>query len=437
MTSPQLEATLRRDLSDEHTWTVLGDMLAAEGDARGELIDLTQRAAACERPFEKAVLEHRATELFEREHRRWLGPLADAGLEITWMRGFAIEVVIGHRHVSTLVELLELPIAALLHKLVFVRPRGLAGIVAALSGCPIERIELRLPTVDPSRVADPDEQESAESGRSITSLAPLASLASLHELTVDNGGTEGLDMLGDLPRLHTLALPRGVGPLAGLAHGFAALRSLDLSARPNVHALGPDALAPVAKLTALERLVLRDGGWADLSPLAELHALRHLDLRSTDTSSLAPLAKLTRLESLDLSGCTEVTNIDALARLDKLTRLELGYTRVRNLAPLANLRALEFVELAGTPVRDLSPLFCLPALRKVGLHACEIATQPVEREASPHGGRRPSTGDFHGREDNLQPLRAAGVALLGVRAPEPTWRDLAEGLLQRSRQRGA
>jgi hypothetical protein len=27
--------------------------------------------------------------------------------------------------------------------------------------------------------------------------------------------------------------------------------------------------------------------------------------------------------------------------------------------------------------------------------------QPVEREASPHGGRMPSTGGFHGREENL------------------------------------
>jgi hypothetical protein len=401
MARPLLEAALRRDLHDEHTWAVLGDLLAAEGDTRGELIALEQRATACERPFEKAVLEHRATELFEREHRAWLGPLADAGLEITWMRGFALEVVIAHRHVSTLVELLELPIAALLRKLVFVRPRGLAGIVAALAKRPIERIELRMPM--PSEPAEP-----TELGRA-PSLVQLASLVQLHELIVDNGSTEGLDALGNLPQLHTLALTRGMGPLAGLARGFAALRSLDLSARANVQALGLDALAPVAKLTALESLILHDGGWTDLTPLAELHALRHLDLRSTGTSSLAPLAKLTQLETLRLSGCTDVTNIDALAQLEQLTRLELGFTRVRSLAPLANLRALEFIELSGTPVRDLSPLFGLPALRKVGLHACEV--------------------------DNPEPLRAAGVALLGVRQPEPTWRDLAEGLLQRSRQR--
>lgn len=414
MSRPLLEAALRRDLHDEHTWAVLGDQLAAEGDTRGELIALEQRATACERPFEKAVLEHRATELFEREHRRWLGPLADAGLEITWMRGFAIEVVIGHRHVSTLVELLELPIAALLRKLVFVRPRGLTGIVAALAGCWVERLKLRLPVIESgTRAADSAESAagtpSAEPARAVESLAQLASLVQLRELIIDGGSNEGLDALGKLPQLDTLALRRGTGRLDGLARGFAALRSLDLSARTNVHARDRDPLAPVAQLTALERLILHDGGWSDLTALADLHALRHLDLRSTDTASLAPLAGLAQLETLDLSGCTEVSNIDALAQLTKLTRLELAYTRVRRLSPLASLRALEFVELSGTPVRDLSPLFGLPKLRKVGLHACEV--------------------------DNVQPLRAAGVSLLGVRPPEPSWRELAEGLLHRSRER--
>jgi hypothetical protein len=395
---PQLEAALRRDLHDEHTWTVLGDLLAAEGDAHGELIALEQRAVACERPFEKAVLDHRATELFEREHRRWLGPLADAGLEVTWMRGFAIEVVIGHRHVSTLTKLLALPIAALLRKLVFVRPRSLTKIAAALAGCAIESIELRMPGPGPE--LDPSESQS---------LAALASLVQLRELITDGCSSEGLDALAELPQLDTLALRRGTGSLDGLRRGFACLRSLDLSARANVRALGDDALWPVARLTALERLILHDGGWSDLTPLAELHALRHLDLRSTDVSSLAPLARLVQLETLDLSGCTEVSNIDALTQLVRLVRLELAYTRVRRLQPLASLRALEFVELSGTPVRDLSPLFGLPGLRKVALEACEV--------------------------DNSQPLRAAGVVLIGVRTPEPTWRDLAEGLLQRSRQR--
>ncbi len=387
-----LEAALRRDLHDEHTWAVLGDLLTAEGDARGELIALEQRAGACERPFEKAVLEHRAAELFDREHRAWLGPLADAGLEVTWMRGFATEVVIGHRHTSTLAKLLALPSAALLRKLVFVQPRNLSGLAAALADCPIERLELRFPA-----------------GRELESLAPLASLVQLRELIVEGGDTTELDALAELPRLESLALRRSTGPLTGLDGGFAALRSLDLSARANVGALGRDPLTAIAGLSGLERLSLHDGGWSHLGPIAQLCSLVHLDLRSTDVASIAPLAGLAGLETLDLSGCTEITNIDVLAQLVRLTRLEIAYTRVRRIQPLGNLRALEFLDLSGTPVRDLSPLFNLPALRKIGLEACEI--------------------------DNLAPLRQRGVVLVGVRAPEPTWRDLAEGLLQRSRER--
>lgn len=393
MVRPLLEAALRRDPHDEHTWTVLGDLLAAEGDARGELIALEQRAAGCDRPFEKAVLEHRAAELFEREHRAWLGPLADAGLEITWMRGFATEVVIGHRHGTTLAKLLELPTAALLRKLVFVHPRSVSALASALSGSPVERLELRL-------------AGGGERGRE--SLAPLRSLVQLRELIVEGGDGEDLEALAELPQLETLVLRRSTGPLTGLARGFAALRNLDLSARANVPALGGDPLLPIAGLSSLERLSLHDGGWSHLGPLAQLCSLTHLDLRSTDVASIAPLAELRQLETLDLSGCTEIANIDALAQLVRLTRLELAYTRVRRIQPLANLLALEVVDLSGTQVRDLTPLFGLPALRKVGLEACEV--------------------------DNVEPLRRRGVALVGVRAPEPTWRDLAEGLLQRSRR---
>jgi Leucine-rich repeat (LRR) protein len=291
---------------------------------------------------------------------------------------------------------------------VFVRPRSLTGLARALAGCPVERIELRLPGpgYEPAEPGRATPQTGAEN-RMAESLAPLASLVQLRELIIEGGSSDSLDALAELPQLDTLALRRGTGSLAGLGLGFSTLRSLDLSARANVRSLGPGALDPIAKLEALEHLILHDGGWSDLTALAERRELRHLDLRSTDVASLTPLEQLEKLETLDLSGCTEVTNLDALARLSKLVRLELAYTRVRRLQPLANLRALEFVELSGTPVRDLSPLFELPMLRKVGLEACEI--------------------------DNLQPLRARGVALIGVRTPEPSWRDLAEGLLQRSR----
>jgi hypothetical protein len=64
------------------------------------------------------------------------------------------------------------------------------------------------------------------------------------------------------------------------------------------------------------------------------------------------------------------------------------------------------------------------ALQRAAAQANEpsptIDNQPVEREASPHGGRRPSTGGFHGREDNPargRTQRRAGVAMLALAVP--------------------
>lgn len=389
MARPALEAALRERPHDEQAWSVLGDLLTAEGDARGELIALEQRAASCERPFERAVLLHQATELFEREHRRWLGPLADAGLEISWQRGYATEVVIARNHPSTLSKLLELPIAALLRKLTFVGARKLSSLSERLVGVPISTLELR--------------------GRVDASLAPLRSLVQLRELIVEGGTNEGVDALAALPELHELALRRCDGPLTGFEAGFERLRNLDLSARAHARELGVLGLAPLARLTGLERLILHDGGWFELDPLAELRALTWLDLRSTDIHTLAPLAELSQLRCLLVSGCTELTRLDALARLHALTRVELAYTRVRSLDALAGLRALESIDLTGTPVRSVAPLFGLPALRRVGLGACEV--------------------------DDLRPLVSRGVTLVGVRPPEPSWRELAEQALEQLSKR--
>jgi membrane protein len=51
-------------------------------------------------------------------------------------------------------------------------------------------------------------------------------------------------------------------------------------------------------------------------------------------------------------------------------------------------------------------------------HQASEANQPGEREASPHGGRRPSTGGFHGREENLRTRLARAQAWLFPTEPE-------------------
>lgn len=382
-----IEAALRRDPDDEQAWAVFGDLLAEAGDSRGELIALEQRARACERPFERSLLEHQARELFDRDHRRWLGSLADAGLEISWLRGFAREVVIARSHAATLDALLELPTSALLRRVVLVRPGSvarLAKVLTAHGDRPIEALVVRDPKSD--------------------SLEPLAAVETLKTLSIEAAAVAELSSLAALPHLRELALRRCRGELRALA-GFTRLHALELSAHAEVELLGLDALAPLAELTELRELDLGDAGWSDVLALANLSALERLDLRSSEVVRLDPLRDLSALRELNLRGCTGLSDLGPLAGLTRLEHLRLGYTRVRDLRPLAKLEQLTTLELAGTPVSELSPIFQLPSLRKLDLKACEI--------------------------DHVAPLIARGVTVYGLRARERTWRDVAEDHLRK------
>jgi Leucine-rich repeat (LRR) protein len=391
VTRRAIEAALRSDPGDEQAWAVFGDLLADAGDSRGELIALDQRARASERPFEQSLLEHQARELFEREHRRWLGPLADAGLDIVWERGFVREVVIARAHVAAVRALLALPTSALLRRLVLVHPRGLASIVALL-----REHEYPLAALEVRGLADGN-----------GSLAPLAELGSLVQLGIEANALTELGALGGLAQLRTLNLRRCTGALDGLVGsegGFEGVTELEVSAHVAVASLGPDALEPLAGLTGLRELDLGDAGWTSAEALAGLVALERLDLRSTEVLGLEPLRGMLALRELNCSGCTGLTNLEPLAELPELRRLRLGYTRVRDLRPLAGLPALEQLDLAGTPVSELLPLFGIASLRKVDLKACEV--------------------------HDVAPLLARGVTVHGVRPRERTWRDLADELLR-------
>lgn len=389
----QLEAVLRRDPADEQAWAVFGDLLAELGDRRGELIALEQRARACERPFERALLEHQARELFDGEHRRWLGPLADAGLEIVWTRGFAIEVVIARAHASTLASLLELPTSALLRRVVLVGPRSLARVAGLLAERAIEALVIR-------GLAS---HEAPRGDRG--ALATLAGLESLTELSLEGISLdEDLATLAALPHLRALALRRCQGSLRSLA-GFTRLQTLEVSAHAQIEQLGFEPLAGLAGLVELRELDLGDAGWPHADALAELTRLERLDLRSSEVVRLEPLRRLAALRELNLSGCTGLSDLQPIAGLVALERLRLGYTRVRDLRPLAGLGKLAILELAGTPVEDLSPLHGLLALTKLGLEACEVHDVAV--------------------------LINRGVTVHGVRARERTWRDVAEEHLRR------
>lgn len=390
MSRPAIEAALRQNPDDEQAWAVFGDLLAASGDSRGELIALEQRIASATRELEREVLRHRADELFDREHRSWLGALAESGaVEVVWHRGFAIEATIHKRVAASLKRLLELPTSALLRKLAVPRARSCTAIAKQIADRELEALEFR----DPS----------------FTRVEALGQLAGLRRLRLAHAAPEDLDRLAELPTLERLELPRLRVDLRGLAGGFEALRRLDLSFHNDPVIAGSATLDPLAALPALRELDLGHAGWLELTPLAALEQLERLVLCSTDAYDLRPLAGLTQLRELDLRGSSMVADLRPLAELRGLEVLRVGYTRVRDLRPLAALEGLRVLDIAGTPVQNVAPLLELPALERVNIRASELT--------------------------EIEPLLERGVVVEG-RPPtaSPSWRDLAEGLLADARE---
>jgi endonuclease-8 len=108
---------------------------------------------------------------------------------------------------------------------------------------------------------------------------------------------------------------------------------------------------------------------------------------------------------------------EAVQRLRALGDVALGDAIMRQsaVAGIGNVWKSELLFLARldpfTPVDALDPAVLRALLERArelmrrnveqgGPRRTRFAGQPVEREASPHGGRRPSTGGFHGRETN-------------------------------------
>lgn len=401
----KLHASLRANPDDEASWSVLGDLLAAAGDPRGELIALDQRRAARtgERSLEHQVVEHRIAELFDRHMSSWLGPLARASnVELTWRRGFVLAATIHGRVasvakvpgsptnqgiVSTLGRLLELPAAALLRELTIPRVsacRRLAQLIAHATDARRVVVDtLALPQARCDR------------------FAPLAELSELRSLVLSSTTPRDLAELADLAKLERLDLARSDSDLRAFERGFASLRSLDLRAHPNVASA---QLASLAALAGLRELDLGEGGWDAVDGLDGLETLERLHLRGTDVFDLRPLSKLRRLQMLDLRGCP-VADLEPIAELRELRELRIGWTRVRELRCLRSLTKLEVLEIAGTAVRELDPLFELPALVRIDVQGSDVR--------------------------DVRALTDRGVQVIG-RPPvhTPTWRDVAEGLLR-------
>ncbi|WP_375448897.1 leucine-rich repeat domain-containing protein, partial [uncultured Nostoc sp.] len=110
----------------------------------------------------------------------------------------------------------------------------------------------------------------------------------------------------------------------------------------------------------------------NLNPLANLTNLTKLNIYRTQVSDVSPLANLTNLTKLYFWG-TQVSDVSPLANLTNLIELNLSGTQVSDVSPLANLTNLTQLNLWETQVSDVSPLANLTNLTQLNLWETQVS----------------------------------------------------------------
>ena len=150
------------------------------------------------------------------------------------------------------------------------------------------------------------------------------------------------------------------GPIQSLA---------DLEKMPNLHKVAiamqqVSDLTPLASLSQLQVVIVKNNPVEDVSPLGGLKQLDRVSLFSTLVHDFTPLVNCPRLTVLD-AGETPVRTPSAFAGLDNLTSLNLYKLTLDTLEGIDQLPRLQFIELGGVVDGDLSPLLALPRLETI------------------------------------------------------------------------
>ena len=197
-----------------------------------------------------------------------------------------------------------------------------------------------------------------------------------HIPTLLQRGVEVLldDVVNDLPEIPDVALRQVaewalIGYRSWLSKGFATLATLDASSQ------GVEDLTGLEMAQGLRGLFLDRNKIVDISPLAGLGSLRVLTLARNSVEDWSPLAGMDSLYFLALDGnslcelpplpsslwslyLTDncLSDIDSLADIRNLVRLDVGGNSITSLAPLAGIRRLAYLHVHDNQVADVSSL---------------------------------------------------------------------------------
>lgn len=200
----------------------------------------------------------------------------------------------------------------------------------------------------------------------ISDISPLAKLMRLRVIELRQNVINDLSPLTQLISLESLIVNGNsivdLSPVEGLIN----LRGLEISDN-----LISD-LSPIAGLIKLDRIRMSENPPLDISPLAGLTNLRSFHSWGTPIlSGLSALARLPKLTEIDICG-GDLSDLSAFEGLTGLKRLELAGNEISDISPLASLTGLTHLNLRHNQIVDVSPLAALNTLTQIDLHDNEI-----------------------------------------------------------------
>lgn len=172
-------------------------------------------------------------------------------------------------------------------------------------------------------------------------------------LKLDAGAQPSASQLGNITQLmcvgKRIANLQGIDSLTGLTQLY--LTSNQVS-----------DLTPLSKLTGLTNLLLPGNKVSDVSPLATLTKLKTLNISNNPIQSISALRPLTAMTDLDVSqrfgknGYHEMTSLDGVQAMTKLTRLNVNNAAITDLEPLRGLTELSILAISNNKVESLEPI---------------------------------------------------------------------------------
>ncbi|MBT1064735.1 hypothetical protein KJY73_14175 [Bowmanella sp. Y26] len=177
----------------------------------------------------------------------------------------------------------------------------------------------------------------------LRTLSFVPKLTSLVELDISNNSLYDFTALENSTSLTSLNL---YGLDIGEAAWLGSMSSLKTLKIGGIQRLDSSALAGLKELEWLELTGVNE--LTKLDSLTGLKKLTHLDLHSNRLSSVAFIRELNELISLNLYGNERVSDVSHLEKLTKLEELNLGYLRyLTELSPISDLTSLKRLNLSG------------------------------------------------------------------------------------------